>query len=99
MIPLTREEQETGIDMVAADNSALISTTDPVMMRYMDKLVASYPGTYTLEREDAMSKCYRCSDKKLCRPRAPRAPRVMTDEQRIAAAERLRAAREARSAD
>ena len=94
---LTREEQETGIDILAADKTALISTTDPVMIRRMDKLAAKHPGAYTLVREDAVSKTYRCSDKRLCFPRAPRAVREMTDAQRAAVAERLRKAKEAQT--
>lgn len=96
MIHLTRDEQETGIDIMAAETSALISTTDPVIMRRMDKLAIQHPDVYTLVREDEISRTYRCADKKLCYPRAPRAAREMTDEQRAAAAERLRRAREAR---
>ena len=98
MLKLTREEQETGINILAAEKAVLISTTDPVMIRRMDKLAAKHPGAYTLEREDEISKTYRCSDKRLCYPRAPRTARKMTDEQRVKAAERLRKAREAKNA-
>lgn len=91
MRPLSRNEQETAINMLAAEKEADIYTSDPVMIRRMDKLCASRPDTFRLVREDEIGKTYRCP-KKCVRVSAPR---VMSEEQRAANAERLRKAREA----
>ena len=93
---MTREEQETSINMIVADTHADIYTSDPVMIRRMDRLVTEHPDVFEMVRQDEVGKTYRCP-KKCVRVSPPRVGRTLTDEQRQAAAERLRKAREARS--
>lgn len=93
---LSRMEQETHITHCATDDCADVYTSDPIMMRRMDKLVAKRPDIFSVIASDDISRTYRCP-KKCVRVNPPRAVREMTEEQRAAAAERLRRARETRA--
>ena len=90
------DEQETTISFDRRDNTCYIYTSDSTMITKLDKLVKS--GSYKLSdiqylEGDVVSKMYTCP-KKLISFRAKTVRREMTEEQKIAAAERLKKARE-----
>lgn len=97
MSDLKRYEQETHIMFNAAEMSAEVCTSDPVIMRKMDKFCSEHPETYTLKYENEQFKGYVVSNKKLFYPHKPRTGRELTDEERVALSERLKAAREKRT--
>lgn len=82
---ISREEQETIINFSAGDKTAQVYTCDPVYIRKMDKLCERCPESYKVIKQDEYSKTY-SMPKKLV---SFRIPREMTEEQRVAAAERL----------
>lgn len=98
---MTRAEQETIVSYGALDTVASINSTDPVVWRKLDRMCEKCPNDYKLVRvhEDPngkiLSKWYE-APKKLIGFRSPSAPRVMTDEQKQALADRLREARMAK---
>ena len=49
---LTREEKETTINWCAADDTVIVDTADPVVIRKLDKLAEAYPDTYLVVRID-----------------------------------------------
>ena len=92
-VPL--EEQETIIQFNRTDKSATVYTSDSTMMTKLDKLCESAPEYYTLEKQetidgDVASKFYKLSDKKMISLRSKKVERVMTEEQKKIAAERMR---------
>ena len=91
---LTREEQEVIITMSAVDNLAEVYVADPVYMRRLDKLVEKDPNSYKVKSRNAYSATY-TMPKKLLKFWVQREPRELTEEQRIAARERLKKAQEA----
>lgn len=91
MRALSRDEQETAINMIAAEKYADIYSSDPVMIRRMDKLCEARPDAFSLVRADEIGKYYRCPKKCV----KVSAPRIMSEEQRAANAEQLRKARKA----
>lgn len=82
---ISREEQETIINFSADDKTAQVYTCDPVYIRKMDKLCERCPESYKVIKQDEYSKTY-SMPKKLV---SFRIPRELTEEQRVAAAERL----------
>jgi len=47
---LTREEQETTINWGKAEDIASVYSSDPVVMRKLDKLTKAYPDIYKIEQ-------------------------------------------------
>ena len=86
MYKLTREEMETTINFDRSSDTANIYTTDPVMMRKMDKL-AQETTVITMAKQDAYCREYECP-KALIKVSKPR---VISEEQRQELAERMRA--------
>lgn len=86
---LTREEQEVIITMSAVDNLAEVYVADPVYMRRLDKLVEKDPNSYKVKSRNVYSATY-TMPKKLLKFWVQREPRELTEEQRIAARERLK---------
>lgn len=91
---LTREEQEVIITMSAVDNLAEVYVADPVYMRRLDRLVEKDPNSYKVKSRNAYSVTY-TMPKKLLKFWVQREPRELTEEQRIAARERLKKVQEA----
>lgn len=91
---LTREEQEVIITTSAADDLAEVYVADPIYMRKLDRLVEKDPGSYKVKSRNAYSVTY-TMPKKLLKFWVQREPRELTEEQRIAARERLKKAQEA----
>lgn len=91
---LTREEQEVIITMSAVDNLAEVYVADPVYMRRLDKLVEKDPNSYKVKSRNVYSATY-TMPKKLLKFWVQREPRELTEEQRIAARERLKKVQEA----
>lgn len=92
---LTRLERETIIKFNAAEAEVDVYTADPVYIRKLDKLCESNPDSYKCYQRDDESACYTVSSKKLIRFATPVTSK-MTDEQKAAAAERLRKGKEAK---
>lgn len=91
---LSREEQETVINIIASDQEASIYTCDPVWMRKLVKLADKYSEVKrTREWENAVE--YTCPKKWIRIARPP--VRNMTEEQKAAAAERIKAYHERRA--
>ena len=55
---LSRYEQETVVSYNAGEQSATLYTRDKAVMRKFDMLVAKFPDTYKLIRQDEVSKTY-----------------------------------------
>ena len=94
---LNYDERETHITWTFDDQTASIYTIDPSVIRKLDKMVARCPECYKLDHEDDWKgnrACYYKVPSKLISFRTPSVPRQLTDEQRQAAAERLRKVRE-----
>ena len=84
---LTRYEQETIINFSADDQTATLYTRDPAVMRKIDALVIEYPDTYKCIGETDIDKTYEMPKSFV----SYRKPRRLTDEQRKAARERVKA--------
>lgn len=91
---LTKYERETIISFNEEEADAILYTASPIMMRRMDKLVETAPENYqelvsrrAFADGDCVSKMYSFpKDLVRLRPRK----KVLTEEQRRAAAEQLR---------
>lgn len=83
---LTREEQETIITTSAAADLAEVYTADPIYIRKMDRLVERDPENYKVKSRNSYSVTYTMPKRLL----SFRVPRVLTDEQKEAIAERFR---------
>jgi len=83
---LSRYEQETIINYNAGGQTATVYTRDKVVMRKLDTLVANYPDTYKLTKQDEISKTYSFPKSYIgyCKPRK------LTEEQRKKAQERMK---------
>lgn len=55
---LSRYEQETIVSYNAGEQTATIYTRDKAVMRKLDTLVADFPATYKLMKQDEVSKTY-----------------------------------------
>lgn len=86
---IPREEQETVISFTADDKMAQVYTCDAVYIRKLDRLCEKAPEQYNVIQQDDYSKTY-TMPKRLV---SFRIPREMTEEQRVAAVERLAKAR------
>lgn len=96
-IPL--DEQETTINLFPRklNDRAEIYSSDPLMINRLTKLMAKHPGEVSVLHEDQYGMTVSVSQKwiKISAPRKVN----MTDDQRRASAERLRAAREVKQND
>ena len=84
---LTRYEQETIINFNAGDQIATLYTRDPAVMRKVDALVIEYPDTYKCIGETGIDKTYEMPKSAV----TYRKPRRLSEEQREAARERVKA--------
>lgn len=89
-IPLA--EQEVVITISRDSDTASVYCSDSTWITKMDKLVSKSPELFKVVRDDDFGKTYSCP-KRLVSMRSSIKSREMTDEQRQAAADRLRAAR------
>lgn len=55
---LSRYEQKTIVSYNAGEQTATIYTRDKAVMRKLDTLVANFPDTYKLVKQDEVSKTY-----------------------------------------
>ena len=88
-IPLEEQEFHVNFSPVGMGKNCEVYTTIPWVMKYLEKMVTKYPNECKLVRDDQYS--YTASIPfKLVKPRNPR---QISDEQKQAAAERLKNAR------
>lgn len=92
------DEQETIVQISRINGKATVYTSDTTMLTKLHKLMKKNPEEWRLVHQDTVngevvSETFECP-KKLISFRASTSSRVMTEEQRQAAAERLRKARE-----
>ncbi len=93
-IPLEEQELHINYSPYEMGKTCEVYTTIPWMMKQLEKLVKNYPDDCKLIKDDQYS--YTVSiPYKLVKPRAPR---IVSEEQRQAAAVRLAAAREKKTA-
>jgi hypothetical protein len=90
-IPIALDEQELTINYYPTDDSVNceVYTTIPWAMKYLERMVKKYPDTCKLLKDDQYSYTVKMPFK-LCKPRAPR---IMTAEQKETGAKRLAEAR------
>ena len=55
---LSRYEQETIVNYNAGEQTATLYTRDKAVMRKLDTLVADFPNTYKMIKQDEVSKTY-----------------------------------------
>lgn len=87
-------EQETTISFMRDESFAMIYTSDSTMITKIEKLRKTNPDTYMLVKDLGCGKFYKVLDKTLISLRSKKVKREMTEEQRQAASDRLRKARE-----
>lgn len=75
---LSRYEQETIVSYNADEQTATIYTRDKAVMRKLDTLVADFPATYKLMKQDEVSKTYSLPKSYV----SYRKPRAVSMEQR-----------------
>ena len=88
---LSRYEQETIINFNAEEQTATLYTRDPAIMRRIDKLVIDYPDTFKCIGKTDIDKTYEMPKSIV----TYRKPRRLSQEQRQAAAERLKSVKSA----
>ena len=81
-------EQEVCINFMRDEPFATIYTSDTTYMTKLDKLCKTSPDMYSLLSDTGRGKTYRVEDKTLISFRAKK--REMSEEQKIAAGERMR---------
>lgn len=81
-------EQETHVSYMRDQDFAEIYTSDSTQITRLDKLCKESPEMYSLKYETTFSKTYIVKDKKLISFR--KSKKVMSDEQKQKAAERMR---------
>ena len=81
-------EQEVHINFMRDENFATIYTSDSTYMTKLDKLCKTSPDMYSLISDAGRGKTYKLEDKTLISFRAKK--RELTEEQKIAAGERMR---------
>lgn len=87
---LTKEEKETYINTTEADKTASIYSNSTHWIQRMKKLMEQYPDKVKLEYEDANGASFIFPKSWM----KVRPPREVSEEQRLAAAERLKAWRD-----
>lgn len=90
MDSISRIEQEVIITMNAAESEAEVYAVDPVYVRKLDKLCERDPEHYKLLKQDAYSKTYIVTNKKLISFRPAREKRELSEEQRAILSERMK---------
>ena len=75
---LSRYEQETVVNYNAGEQTATLYTRDKAVMRKLDMLVADFPDTYKLMKQDEVSKTYSLPKSYV----SYRKPRAVSTEQR-----------------
>ncbi len=75
---LSRYEQESILNYNAGEQTATLYTRDKAVMRKLDTLVADFPDTYNLIRQDEVSKTYSFPKSYV----SYRKPRAVSTEQR-----------------
>ena len=75
---LSRYEQETIVNYNAGEQIATVYTRDKAVMRKLDTLVANFPDTYKLIKQDEVSKTYSFPKSYV----SCRKPRTVSTEQR-----------------
>ena len=83
-------EQEVCINFMRDEDFATIYTSDTTYMTKLDKLCKTSPNMYSLLSDTGRGKKYRVEDKTLISFRAKKIKRELTEEQKIAAGERMR---------
>ena len=83
---LSRYEQETIVSYNAGEQTATIYTRDKAVMRKLDTLVANFPDTYKLVKQDEVSKTYSFPKSFV----SYRKPRAVSMEQREQARKKIR---------
>ena len=81
-------EQEVCINFMRDEDFANIYTSDTTYMTKLDKLCKTSPDMYSLIADTGRGKTYRVEDKTMISFRAKK--RELSEEQRIAAGERMR---------
>ena len=87
---ISRYEQETIINYIAAEQNATVYTRDKTVMRRLDALVIEHPEHYRLIGETDIDKTYEMPKSFV----SYRKPRRLSDEQREAARTRAKALRD-----
>ncbi len=82
---LTRYEQETILNYNVGEQTVTLYTRDKAVMRKLDTLVADFPDTYNLIRQDEVSKTYSFPKSYV----SYRKPRKLSDEQRKQSRQRI----------
>jgi len=82
---LTRYEHETILNYNAGEQTATLYTRDKAVIRKLDMLVADFPNTYSLTKQDEVSKTYSFPKSYV----SYRKPKKMSEEQRKQARERM----------
>lgn len=82
---LSRYEQGTIVSYNAGEQTATIYTRDKAVMRKLDTLVANFPDTYKLVKQDEVSKTYSFPKSFV----SYRKPRAVSMEQREQARKKL----------
>ncbi len=75
---LSRYEQETIVNYNAGEKTATLYTRDKAVMRKLDTLVADFPDTYKLTKQDEVSTTYSFPKSYI----SYRKPRAVSSEQR-----------------
>lgn len=83
---LSRYEQETIVSYNAGEQTATIYTRDKAVMRKLDTLVADFPATYKLMKQDEVSKTYSFPKSFV----SYRKPRAVSTEQRERARQQIK---------
>ena len=81
-------EQEVSIGWMRDEDFAVIYASDTTAITKLDKLCKNSPDMYQVIEETKVGKKYRCNDKSLISFRSKK--REISEEQRIAAGERMR---------
>lgn len=87
---LSISEQEVCINFMRDEDFATIYTSDTTYMTKLDRLCRTSPDMYSLIADTGRGKTYRVEDKTLISFRAKKIKRELTEEQKLAAGERMR---------
>ncbi len=85
MANLTKYEMETVVNYNAGEQTATVYTRDKSVMRKLDRLVEDYPDSYKLLRQTDIDKTYSMPKSYV----TYRKPRMVSDEQREQARQRM----------
>lgn len=85
VMKMTRYEQATIVNYNAGEHAATVNTTDKVVMRKLDALVADFPSIYKLIKQTDNDKTYFMPKSYI----SYRKPRELSNEQREQARQRI----------